>query len=121
MNDQGIGATVRCKESVRSLTRAGNDTDDFDRRGQLTEALGVPIEMVDVVHGDAGKMLFGIGTHASCSLAVGAPALVKAINKVVNKPKKTAARSGCRRKPLSAHRRHEPSASIRDCRDWGSP
>ena len=90
MNDQGIGAPVRRKEYFRFLIRAGNDTDDINRRGQLTEALGVPIEMVDVVHGDAGKMLFGIGTHASCSLAVGGSALVQAIDKVVSKRKKNA-------------------------------
>jgi CO/xanthine dehydrogenase Mo-binding subunit len=117
MNEQGIDAPVRRKEYFRFLIRAGNDTDDINHRGQLTEALGVPIEMVDVGHGDTGKILFGMGTYAWCSLAVGGSALVKAINKVVSKRKKTAARAGCRRKPLSAHRRQEPSASIRDCRD----
>jgi hypothetical protein len=61
-----------------------------------------------------------MGIYTSCSLAVGGSALVKAINKVVSKRKKTAARAGCRRKPLTAHRRQEPSASIRDCRDWDS-
>ncbi len=71
MNDQGIGAPVRRKEHLRFLTRAGNDADDIDHRGQLTEALGAPIEMVDVVHGDTGKILFVMGTYASCSLAGG--------------------------------------------------
>jgi len=49
--------------------------------GQLIEALGVPIEMVDVVHGGTGKISFGTGTYASRSLAVGGSALVKAIDK----------------------------------------
>jgi hypothetical protein len=61
MNDQGIGAPVRRKEYFRFLTRAGNDTDDINRRGQLTEALG--------------------DTCASRSLAIGGSALVKAIDK----------------------------------------
>jgi CO/xanthine dehydrogenase Mo-binding subunit len=81
MNDRGIGAPVRRKEYFRFLTRAGNDTDDINRRGQLTEALGVPIEMVDVVHDGTGKIPFGIGTYASRSLAVGGPALVEGIDK----------------------------------------
>src|SRR5437899_1595890 len=115
MNDQGIGAPVWRKEYFRFLTRAGNDTEDFDRRGQLAEALGVPIEMIDVVDGDTGKILFGMGSYASCSLAVGGSALVQPINKVVNRRKKTVARAGRRRKPLSAYCRHEPSASSRDC------
>jgi CO/xanthine dehydrogenase Mo-binding subunit len=119
MNDQGIGAPARRKEYFRFLTRAHNDTDDFDRRGQHTEALGVLIEMVYVVRGDTGRILFDMGTYASCSLAVGGSALVKAINKVVGKRKKTAARARCRRKPLSAHHRQE-LAGIRDCRNWGS-
>ena len=78
MNDPCIGAPVRRKEYFRSLTRAGNDTDDINRRGQLAEALGVPIEMVDVGHGDTGKIRFGMGTYPSCSPAVGGSALVKA-------------------------------------------
>jgi carbon-monoxide dehydrogenase large subunit len=51
----------------------------------------VPIEMVDVVHGDTAKMPFGMGTYGSRSLPVGGSALVKALDKVVNKGKKIAA------------------------------
>ena len=53
--------------------------------------LGLPIDMVDVVHGDTDKIPFGMGTYASRSLAVGGSALVKAIDKVVSKGKKIAA------------------------------
>ena len=53
--------------------------------------LGVPIDMVEVVHGDTDKIPFGMGTYASRSLAVGGSALVKAIDKVVSKGKKIAA------------------------------
>jgi len=57
----------------------------------VANQLGVPIELVEVVHGDTGKIPFGMGTYASRSLAVGGSALVKAIDKVVSKGKKIAA------------------------------
>ncbi|HKW55016.1 MAG TPA: xanthine dehydrogenase family protein molybdopterin-binding subunit [Stellaceae bacterium] len=57
----------------------------------VAEQLGVPIDMVDVVHGDTDKIPFGMGTYASRSLAVGGSALVKAVDKVINKGKKIAA------------------------------
>jgi len=57
----------------------------------VAERLGVAIDMVDVVHGDTGKIPFGMGTYASRSLAVGGSALVKAVDKVVSKGKKIAA------------------------------
>jgi len=53
--------------------------------------LGIPIENVDVVHGDTGRVLFGMGTYGSRSLAVGGTAIVKAIDKIVAKGKKIAA------------------------------
>jgi aerobic carbon-monoxide dehydrogenase large subunit len=57
----------------------------------VAERLGVPIDMIDVVHGDTDKIPFGMGTYASRSLAVGGSALVKAVDKVVSKGKKIAA------------------------------
>jgi len=57
----------------------------------VSERLGVPIELVDVVHGDTTKIPFGMGTYGSRSLPVGGSALVKAMDKVVNKGKKIAA------------------------------
>jgi aerobic carbon-monoxide dehydrogenase large subunit len=57
----------------------------------VSERLGVALEMVDVVHGDTGKIQFGLGTYGSRSLPVGGSALMKAIDKVVNKGKKIAA------------------------------
>ncbi|HXP30461.1 MAG TPA: xanthine dehydrogenase family protein molybdopterin-binding subunit [Stellaceae bacterium] len=55
------------------------------------ERLGMPVENVEVVHGDTAKTPFGMGTYGSRSLAVGGSALVKALDKVVNKGKKIAA------------------------------
>ena len=57
----------------------------------VSDRLGVPIEMVEVVHGDTAKIPFGMGTYGSRSLPVGGSALVKAMDKVVNKGKKIAA------------------------------
>jgi aerobic carbon-monoxide dehydrogenase large subunit len=53
--------------------------------------LGVPLENVDIVHGDTGRIPFGMGTYGSRSLAVGGTAIVKAIDKIVAKGKKIAA------------------------------
>jgi carbon-monoxide dehydrogenase large subunit len=53
--------------------------------------LGIPVENVDVVHGDTGRVMFGMGTYGSRSLSVGGTAIVKAIDKIVAKGKKIAA------------------------------
>jgi carbon-monoxide dehydrogenase large subunit len=53
--------------------------------------LGIPVENVDVVHGDTGRILFGMGTYGSRSIAVGGTAIVKALDKVIAKGKKIAA------------------------------
>jgi carbon-monoxide dehydrogenase large subunit len=53
--------------------------------------LGIPIENVDIVHGDTGRVLFGMGTYGSRSLAVGGTAIVKALDKIIAKGKKIAA------------------------------
>jgi carbon-monoxide dehydrogenase large subunit len=53
--------------------------------------LGIPVENVDIVHGDTGRILFGMGTYGSRSLAVGGTAILKAVDKVIAKGKKIAA------------------------------
>jgi carbon-monoxide dehydrogenase large subunit len=57
----------------------------------VVDQLGVPLEQVEVVHGDTGKIPFGMGTYGSRSLAVGGSAMVKAMDKVIAKGKKIAA------------------------------
>src|SRR5215471_107568 len=54
----------------------------------VADRFGVPLEMVDIVHGDTGQVPFGMGTYGSRSLAVGGTALVKAMDKIVAKAKK---------------------------------
>ncbi len=57
----------------------------------VVSQLGVPFDQVEVVHGDTGKIPFGMGTYGSRSLAVGGSAMVKAMDKVIAKGKKIAA------------------------------
>ena len=57
----------------------------------VADRLGIPIESVDIVHGDTGRVPFGMGTYGSRSLAVGGTAIVKALDKVIAKGKKIAA------------------------------
>jgi carbon-monoxide dehydrogenase large subunit len=57
----------------------------------VADRLGVPIENIDVVHGDTGRIPFGMGTYGSRSIAVGGAAIMKALDKVIDKGKKIAA------------------------------
>ncbi len=57
----------------------------------VTDQLGVPMDQVEVVHGDTSKIPFGMGTYGSRSLAVGGTAMVKAMDKIIAKGKKIAA------------------------------
>jgi carbon-monoxide dehydrogenase large subunit len=57
----------------------------------VADRLGIGMDDVDIQHGDTGKILFGMGTYGSRSLAVGGTAIVKAVDKVIAKGKKIAA------------------------------
>ncbi|MCA3240324.1 MAG: xanthine dehydrogenase family protein molybdopterin-binding subunit [Rubrivivax sp.] len=57
----------------------------------VADRLGIPMEDVSIEHGDTGKILFGMGTYGSRSLAVGGTAIVKALDKIIAKGKKIAA------------------------------
>ncbi len=53
--------------------------------------LGIPVENIEIVHGDTGRVPFGMGTYGSRSLSVGGTAIVKAVDKIIAKGKKIAA------------------------------
>jgi carbon-monoxide dehydrogenase large subunit len=53
--------------------------------------LGITVEAVDVVHGDTGRVPFGMGTYGSRSISVGGAAIMKALDKIETKAKKIAA------------------------------
>ncbi|OWW19304.1 xanthine dehydrogenase family protein molybdopterin-binding subunit [Noviherbaspirillum denitrificans] len=57
----------------------------------VSARLGIPFEQVDIVHGDTGRVPFGMGTYGSRSLAVGGSAIVKALDKIEAKGKQIAA------------------------------
>ena len=57
----------------------------------IADDLGIPLENVEVVHGDTGKVPFGMGTYGSRSLAVGGSAIVKSLEKIKEKGTKIAA------------------------------
>ena len=57
----------------------------------VADKLGIPMDDVVIEHGDTGKVLFGMGTYGSRSLAVGGTAIVKALDKVIAKGRKIAA------------------------------
>ncbi len=58
-----------------------------------SDRFGIPIDNVQVVHGDTDKVQFGMGTYGSRSGPVGMNAIVKALDKVEDKVKKIAAHS----------------------------
>ncbi|MGH6968569.1 MAG: xanthine dehydrogenase family protein molybdopterin-binding subunit [Stellaceae bacterium] len=57
----------------------------------VAERLGIPLDQVQVAHGDTAQTPFGMGTYGSRSLPVGGSALVKALGKIEAKGKKIAA------------------------------
>jgi carbon-monoxide dehydrogenase large subunit len=57
----------------------------------VADRLGMGIDDVEIVHGDTGRVPFGMGTYGSRSIAVGGMAIVKALDKVIAKGKKIAA------------------------------
>ncbi|MFZ5931645.1 MAG: xanthine dehydrogenase family protein molybdopterin-binding subunit [Pseudomonadota bacterium] len=57
----------------------------------VSDRLGIPIENVEIVHGDTDKVQFGMGTYGSRSGAVGMSAIQVALDKVITKARKIAA------------------------------
>ncbi len=57
----------------------------------VADKLGISMDDVEIVHGDTEKIGFGMGTYGSRSIAVGGTAIVKSIEKVIEKGKKIAA------------------------------
>ena len=57
----------------------------------VADRLGIPMEDVEIVHGDSDAVAFGMGTYGSRSLAVGGSAIMKSLDKVIEKGAKIAA------------------------------
>ena len=78
--------------SVFTGTHSHGQSHDTTFAQIVGDKLGVPIENIDIVHGDTDKGPFGMGTYGSRSLAVGGTAIVKACDKIIEKGKKVAAK-----------------------------
>lgn len=57
----------------------------------VADKLGLALEDVEIEHGDTAKVLFGMGTYGSRSLAVGGSAILKAAEKIIAKGRRIAA------------------------------
>jgi carbon-monoxide dehydrogenase large subunit len=57
----------------------------------VADELGVPIETVEIVHGDTGQIPFGMGTYGSRSASVGGTAIKMSLDKIKEKGKQIAA------------------------------
>lgn len=57
----------------------------------VADRFGIALEDVEIVHGDTGRVEFGLGTYGSRSLAVGGSAIVTAADKLIAKGKRIAA------------------------------
>ncbi|HET8579098.1 MAG TPA: molybdopterin cofactor-binding domain-containing protein, partial [Methylomirabilota bacterium] len=57
----------------------------------VADHFGIPMDDVEIVHGDTGRVPFGMGTYGSRSASVGGTAILMSINKIKEKAKKIAA------------------------------
>ena len=57
----------------------------------VADELGIPMEQIEVVHGDTARIPFGMGTYGSRSACVGGSAIVKCLDKIKEKGRKIAA------------------------------
>jgi len=57
----------------------------------VADRLGTSIDDVEIVHGDTGRVQFGMGTYGSRSGSVGGTAIVVSLDKIVEKSKRIAA------------------------------
>ncbi|MEZ5661920.1 MAG: xanthine dehydrogenase family protein molybdopterin-binding subunit [Burkholderiaceae bacterium] len=57
----------------------------------VASRLGLNPDQVDIVHGDTGRVPFGMGTYGSRSISVGGAAIMRALDKIEAKAKKIAA------------------------------
>jgi aerobic carbon-monoxide dehydrogenase large subunit len=57
----------------------------------VADRLGTSIDDVEIVHGDTGRVQFGMGTYGSRSGSVGGTAIIVSLDKIVEKSKRIAA------------------------------
>ncbi len=57
----------------------------------VADKLGIPMDDIEIEHGDTDQVAFGMGTYGSRSLSVGGSAIMKSIDKILEKGAKIAA------------------------------
>ncbi len=57
----------------------------------VADKLGIPMDDVEIEHGDTDQVAFGMGTYGSRSLSVGGSAIIKSVEKILEKGAKIAA------------------------------
>ncbi|OLC62398.1 MAG: carbon monoxide dehydrogenase [Candidatus Rokubacteria bacterium 13_1_20CM_2_68_19] len=57
----------------------------------VADDLGIPMEQIEIVHGDTGSIPFGMGTYGSRSASVGGTAIQMSLDKIKEKGKRIAA------------------------------
>lgn len=79
------------KVSVLVGTHSHGQGHDTTFAQVVADHLGIPMEDVDIIHGDTESVPFGMGTYGSRSIAVGGSAIVRSLEKIVEKGAKIAA------------------------------
>ena len=57
----------------------------------VSDTLNLPFENIEIVHGDTGRIAYGMGTYGSRSIAVGGEAVMRALGRIIDKAKRIAA------------------------------
>ncbi|HTW87603.1 MAG TPA: xanthine dehydrogenase family protein molybdopterin-binding subunit [Candidatus Binataceae bacterium] len=87
-------ATVRIEPDGKVVVLTGSSSHGQGHETSFAQvaadALGIEVGDIKVIHGDTGRVQYGIGTFASRSMAVGGAALMGAIAKLQDKMKKIA-------------------------------
>ncbi len=79
------------KVSVMTGTHSHGQGHETTFAQLVSSELGVPMEDVEIIHGDTGRTPMGLGTYASRSASVGGSAIMLSCEKVRDKMKKVAA------------------------------
>ena len=79
------------KVSVMTGTHSHGQGHETTFAQVVSDELGVPMEDIEIIHGDTGRIPFGLGSYASRSASVGGGAIVMSCRKIRDKMKKVAA------------------------------
>ncbi|NKB71862.1 MAG: molybdopterin-dependent oxidoreductase [Candidatus Latescibacteria bacterium] len=87
----GVRVQPTGKVSVYTGSHSQGQGHDTTFAQVVGDQLGIPLDDVEIIHGDTEQVPFGMGTYGSRSLAVGGMAIMKSLDKVKEKGAKIAA------------------------------